>query len=746
MKKTLLFIALLCTGTYLLSQNNINGIITDTQHKILTGATIYIPELQKGTISDSEGKYELKNLPNGHHKLQVSYMGYKSQIIDFQLNGNVLLLDAKLEQSPILGDEIVISGGYNATQHENAVKIDVLKLNQHGILPNPDFSKMLRKIPGVDVISKGNGVSKPVIRGLSMNDILVLNNGVRFENYQYSSHHPLGIDEFGIEEIEVIKGPSSLLYGSDAIGGIINFIKERPAPIGKISGDINTQFYSNNLGFVNNAGVKGSSEKLSGGLRIGHKSNSDFLQGGGDYAPNSRFNEYSIKSNAGFTGKKGSFKIYYDYNNQKLGLVEEEAIELIDKRARANEIYYQEFDTHLLSAQNKIYLGKFKIDINSSLQNTELIHYAEKNVTELQMDLTTLIYESKVYLPSDARSEYIIGIQGINQVNHNKDRNHTILLPDAGINNYSVFTLVQKTLFDPLKVQFGARYDIKEIKSQSVGIESLPGYREAVDKKYGSFSGSVGAVYSFSEDALIRSNFAAAYRTPNLAELTSDGQHETRYEKGNPNLAPENSYEWDISLHIHKNNFTLDLAGFYNIISNYIFIAPTDDTVNNGLRIYRYMQGNSILFGGEAGFHLHPEPIDWFHFEADFSYVLGKQENGDFLPFIPANKLCFEIMAESDRLLFLNSTFFVIRSTTAFDQIRPARDEYPTDGYSLIDMGFGGKINLGKQLLSFIIGVDNLFDTRYTDHLSTLKEVNLYNPGRNVSLTLKLPFGFEKKE
>ncbi len=172
-----------------------------------------------------------------------------------------------------------LSGGYNSTQHENAVKIDVLKLDPHTIKNTPNFTEVLTQVPGVEMISKGSGVSKPVIRGLSMNDILVLNNGVRFENYQYSSHHPLGIDEFGIEDVEIIKGPASLLYGSDAIGGVINFIKEKPAPVGSIIGDYNLQFFSNTLGMTNNFGIKGASKKFFGGLRVGQKTNSDFLAG-----------------------------------------------------------------------------------------------------------------------------------------------------------------------------------------------------------------------------------------------------------------------------------------------------------------------------------------------------------------------------------------------------------------------------------------------------------------------------------
>jgi len=386
------------------AQNKFTGKITDRDNLPLAGATISLPEINKGTISDANGYYQITNLPNGNIKVQYSFIGYASKVETIVLNGSTVELNVKLNQSVVEAEEIVVSGGYNTTQHQNAVKIDVLKLKPTEIKATPNFMETLTKIPGVDMISKGSGVSKPVIRGLSMNDILVLNNGVRFENYQYSSHHPLGIDEFGIDDVEVIKGPASLLYGSDAIGGVLNFIKEKPAPEGSIVGDYTLQLFSNTLGMTNNLGIKGASKNIFGGVRVGQKTNSDFLQGSGAYIPNSRFNENSIKSNVGTTNKIGTFKLFYDYNQQKLGLVEEEAIDAITKRGRTNDIFYQRLKTHLLSSQNKIYLGSMKLDVNAAYQNTELVHFGEKDFYEIQMNLATLTYETKLYLPSGKKS------------------------------------------------------------------------------------------------------------------------------------------------------------------------------------------------------------------------------------------------------------------------------------------------------------------------------------------------------
>jgi len=726
------------------AQNKITGRITDQDNLPLVGASIFVPDMNKGTISNENGQYELSNLPSGKIKIQFSFVGYSNVIETVELQGVGINLNMTLKQTIIEAEEIVVSGGYNSTQHENAVKIDVLKLNTFSMKNTPNFTEVLTRVSGVDMISKGSGVSKPVIRGLSMNDILVLNNGVRFENYQYSSHHPLGIDEFGVEAVEIIKGPASLLYGSDAIGGVINFIKEKPAMVGELVGDYNLQLFSNTLGVTNNLGVKGATKNFFGGIRVGQKSNADFLQGGGEFVPNSRFNEMSVKTNAGYTDKIGTFKLYYDFNNQKLGLVEDEAIEATTQRGRENKIWYQELNTHLLTSQNKIYLGSYKLDVNAAYQYTDLAHVGEVDVYEIQMGLATMTYELKLHFPSLDESEYIVGLQGFNQQNTNINDRETKLLPDAVTNNYAGFVLFQKTFFEKLKLQTGIRYDKKNIATREIGLQTDLGYRPALDKSFGSFSGSLGATYHLSDDLLFRANTAAAYRTPNLAELTSNGQHELRYEIGNQQLVPENAYESDVSLHLHKDNFTFDIAGFYNVIQNYIFISPTTEIRDGNIPVFRYKQANSTLLGAEAGFHLHPQKIKWLHLETTYASVVGKQENGDYLPFVPAHKLRFELRAEAEKLLFLKNAFISGNSTSAFNQNNAAPDETTTPGYTLVDLSMGGNLKVMNQLVSISLSANNLFDTKYIDHLSTLKEVNLYSQGRNICLNIKIPFRLDR--
>jgi iron complex outermembrane receptor protein len=209
---------------------------------------------------------------------------------------------------------------------------------------------------------------------------------------------------------------------------------------------------------------------------------------------------------------------------------------------------------------------------------------------------------------------------------------------------------------------------------------------------------------------------------------------------GDQNLVPENSYETDLNIHYHIDNFLFDIAGFYNIINNYIFISPTGETTTSGMNIYKYQQANSFLIGGEAGAHFHPESMKWLSFESTFSLVTGKQKNGDYLPFVPAHKLNFEIRADKDKILFKQKAFVSINTSTAFNQNNAASDETTTEGYTLVDLSLGGNVKIKNQLMSVSISANNLFDRKYIDHLSTLKEVGLYNPGRNIVLNLKIPF------
>ncbi len=720
------------------AQSYIKGKVTDkTTNEAMTFANVYLPEQNKGTLTDKNGEFVLTNLPKGELKIQFSHVGYKTIIKTIFANNTETILNIEMEPTVLQVEEVVISGGTYSTQHENAIKIDLIKSKGVASIGTPTFTEAIASIPGVDMISKGTGVAKPVIRGLSMTNILMLNNGVKMENFQFSENHPFLIDEFGIDRIEIIKGPASLLYGSDAVGGVINVIKEKPAPIGKILGDYNIQYHSNTQGIVSNLGIKGSSESFFWGLRGGIKSHTDYRDGNGNYVPNTRFNEYSFKANLGINKSFGLFRLYYDYNQPKLGMCVGDAVPLTTENGRKNKFWYQDLTNHIISTRNTLFLGKYKIDLNVACQmnNRRLQTDENKPFFEMvDMDLNTFSYEVKTYLPSTANSEYIVGLQGANKTNRNNEApNH--VLPDADVNDFSVFGLAQYTFFEKMKAQAGIRYDFRSILTEAETN------KEVVNTDYGNVGASLGATYKVNKNILLRTNFASAYRTPNIAELTQNGMHGARYEQGNSELKSQRSYEADLSIHFHSKYVMVDVSGFYNSINDYIFISPTDDTIASGDKIYRYSQTNSEIYGGELAIDVLP--FDWLNFKTSYAYLIGKQDDGSNLPFIPQNKLRFELKFQKQKLAFLKNTFFKFGGLFAAKQNNPAMFETKTDSYFLLNAGIGTEIKWANQIVSLSVQANNLLNETYIDHLSTLKGMGYYNIGRNICVNLKVPFGIK---
>ncbi len=726
------------------AQNYIKGKVTDINNKPLIGASVFLPGLNKGTITNQEGEYLINNIPNGKIQIQFSHVGYNTEIKTIDVSQSEHKnVDIVLTVAIIQSQEVVITGGYVNSQHENTIKIDVITNKDIALSGTSNFMESLTKVPGVDMIAKGQGISKPVIRGLSMNDVLVMNNGVRIENYQYSENHPLGIDGNDIERVEIIKGPASLLYGSDAIGGVINFIKEKPAPIGKILGDYRIQLHSNTLGMNNCIKLKGASKHLFGGLRFGHKTHADYLQGGGDYVPNSRFNEMTFNANTGYTGKIGTFKLFYDYFKQDLGMTVPVVKPLITKKGRKNEIWFQDLEHQIISSQNSLYLGKFKWDINTAYQAAHRKLQTTLEVPFVEMKLNTVTYESKLHFPSSSKSEYIIGLQGMIQNNRNLNNRASQFLPNANINSIGFLGFAQYTFFKKLKIQGGLRFDMHKTETFALGTKGTSGYHAPINKRFSNLNGSIGTTYTINQ-IIIRANFAKGYRVPNLSELTSNGMHGNKYEIGNENLSPENSFETDLSIHYHDKFLSFDLAGFYNNINNYIFISPTKETTSTGVGIYCFSQTNAFLYGGEAGVHFHPQSLPWLHIEGTYSSVIGKQKNGNYLPFIPAQKFRYEIRAEREKIGFLKNTSIKLSALTALKQVKPSPYETTTNGYTLVNFSISTDFHIARQTLNLSVFVNNIFDTQYFDHLSTLKPLPYYNQGRNISVSLIFSFGINK--
>ncbi|WP_165929994.1 TonB-dependent receptor [Flavobacterium caseinilyticum] len=719
----------------------IYGEVIDFESARIPGATIYLPELNKTETSDERGKFSFQNLPKGFVKIQISHPQYISKLFTINLKNAENIIKLKLEEALMELDEVVISGGYISSQHQNAIKIDLLKNKDIASSGTPNFMESLTKIPGVDMISKGQGISKPVIRGLSMNNILVLNNGFRMENYQYSENHPLGLDENGVDRVEVIKGPSSLLYGSDAIGGVLNFIKEKPAAAGTISGDYRGQYFSNTRGYSNSLGMKGASNSFFGGFRVNNKQHEDYLQANKTFVPNSRFNETSVKVNLGTTGKLGTFKVFYDYFKQDLGLVLAPVIPLITSQGDNVGIYSQDLKHQIAATENNLFFNKIKVSLNGSYQLADRIGYTDNDIPKAEMQLKTITYESKATYAFSDKTNFILGVQGLNQTNRNLENRLQKFLQDANSNNIGFLSLFQTEISNKYSIQGGFRYDINKFDAFELGVPTTPvTYKSAKSNTFSDYSASLGSTYKINNKFMVRANFAKAFRSPNLAELTSNGIHGNRFETGDINLKSQDAYQADLSTHYHGKLISFDLAGFYNKIENYIYYSPTGTYTPQNIEKFNYLQTNANLYGGEAGIHIHTEKMPWLHFESSYSYVRGEKGNNENLPFIPAQKLRYELKFEKEKLgVFLKPNLKIV-FLTAFNQPNFGYKEIQSEGYTLTNLSINTMMKIGKQQLTITLAGNNIFDIGYYDHLSTLKSLYFYNQGRDISFTVIIPF------
>lgn len=246
---------------------------------------------------------------------------------------------------------------------------------------------------------------------------------------------------------------------------------------------------------------------------------------------------------------------------------------------------------------------------------------------------------------------------------------------------------------------------------------------------------SLGYKANLSENFTTRVNLSTGFRAPNLAELTSNGVHHgtNRFEIGNNDLSKENNTQIDVSFEYKNKHIEFYVNGFYNKINDYIFLTPRGD-FEDGNPVFTYVQEDAKLYGGEIGFHFHPHPVDWLHIESNYETVIGKQDNGNYLPLIPANTLNNTIRSEFDIANWMDNGYASIHLQTAFDQDNAGIFETRTGGYSLINLGIGGNIALGSLKFSTNLNINNLFNKEYINHLSRLKTDGLLNMGRNIVL------------
>lgn len=738
--KNFIIALLLGFSAMLHGQNKLSGTISDKNNQPLSGVSVYAPDLHKGTSTDADGKYTFNNLPTGNLRIIFSYMGYTTENRTVTISEKETTLDFPLEESVHQMDEVIVSTAFNKLQSQNVMKVEhqnLKSLQQKGI---STLIEGLATIPGVSQISTGASVGKTVIRGLSSNRVLVYSQGVRLENQQFGDEHGLGLNDSGVESVEVIKGPASLLYGSDALGGVLYFNPEKFTESGTFKGDFSQRLFSNTLGSNTSLGLKGATENWKFLARGAYATHSDYKIAspirsstsglGGDRVTNTRYKEADFKSGIGYSNSKFSSVLRYNFNRLDLGIPEEGIAEQSNSK---NTLFpRQGVDNHIVSLNNNIFFGNATLDANIGFISNDRSEFEDSNVAILHMKLQTLNYDLKYHLPKFGKIETILGVQGIDQTNANSGKEY--LIPDATTQDFGIFGTANYE-WQSNVIQAGLRYDNRKVSSDAHGELGEEGYFQAIDKSFDSFNASLGYKTDLADNLTMRLNIASGFRAPNLAELTSNGVHEgtNRYEIGNSNLETEQNFQTDLNLEYKNTHFEFFVNGFYNHVNNYIYTAPTGEILSEN-DVFKYVQANAVLFGGEAGIHFHPHPLDWLHFESSFETVTGKKQNGDYLPLIPANSWNNTLRTEFKTKNWLENGFARLNVSTSFDQNNVSGFETRSNNYTLVNIGFGGKIRLEKTAFEVTLNGNNLFDKTYIAHLSRLKTDGIPNMGRNVVL------------
>jgi len=746
-----LLLIVMLSSNALWSQNSIKGTITDEIQAPVMGADIYIEQLHIGTTSDESGNFELQNIPQGTHKLSISFVGFNTQNIEVNLASSNITLNIALDPSVFHMDEVIVSAPFNKLQSENVMKIESKGIETLRKTGAPTLMQSISTIAGVSEITTGTGIGKPVIRGLSGNRVLVYTQGVRLENQQFGNEHGLGMNDSGIESVEVIKGPASLLYGSDALGGVLYLNPEKFAYQDETKIELSQNFYSNTLGSNTSLGFKTSKNKLKLIFRGGYNSHADYQIPDGDKVTNTRFTEKDFKAGIGLNLDQFVTEFRYNYNQSEIGIPEGIGEQT---SSRSVELPYQDLETHILSLHNHFYLKESKIDFNLGyiINNRKEFeeehdhdddHEGEEENHEgpaLDMNLKTLSYDLKYNFAEMGKFETIAGVQGMYQLN--KNFGEEILIPDAIINDFGVLVTSTMKINEIHSLQGGIRFDYRNLQSDPYEIEApVDGQEsliiEGIERDYKNFTFSLGYKTLLFNTITTRINLASGFRAPNLAELTSFGVHHgtNRFEIGNPDLESEQNFQTDVSLEYGNEHFEIFANGFYNKLNNYIFASPTGAMIDDH-DVYQYVQSDAKLYGGEFGFHLHPHPFDWLHLESSFETVIGEQDNGDYLPLIPTNKWANTIRTEFKGSKKFSEIYAALILDSYFEQDKVSEFESNTPAYNLFNVRMGGNLNFNKMDLGINLSFNNLLNETYISHLSVLKTDMIPNPGRNIVLGL----------
>ena len=748
------------------SAQTLTGRVTDAETGLpLPGATVAVPALDRGTSADADGTYAIPDLPRGDARVVVSFVGYLSATRAVQIGDGATALDVALAPSIVEAPDVTVTARARASDvlstPQSVAVVDGAELDRaDGATP---FGA-LDEIAGVRLLSTGPGIEKPVIRGLTSQRVLVVNDGVRQEGQGWGDEHAPEVGAADVDRIEVVRGPLSLLYGSDALGGVVQTaprdLFDEPAPVrgeASVTGATATQSAGGTLAL---GGVSdGLAYEARGGLlEAGALRTPDGL------IPNTALETRTLSGRlAARLGGGGRVEAEAGTFAQEIGLFEaEDAPFLIDETDARYAIAMPRqtvgHDRAVVRLERPF--GPDKLEVVAALQQNRRREFEEHGHGEeehedeeghedeghdeageepaLNLRLTTATADVRFQHRPLGRVFGTVGVSGMWQ--RNETLGEEALIPGGTTLNGAAY-VAEQLVTGPLTLDAGARLDLRQL---DVEANADLGVAEQT-RTYTALTGAVGAAVQLRDDLSVSANLGRAFRAPILQELFGNGVHEgtLRFERGAADLVPETSVALDGVVRYLTPHVYAEASGFVNAIADYIYPRATGEVdPKSGFAVYDFVQADARLAGVEARLDVHPHALHGLGVHLAGDVTRGTNLDTDApLPFVPPARLQTAVEYRADRLGAARDVELRFGPTFVAAQDRDdLPEEVPTAAYTVWSGSASASFPFGRAVLTPTLAVDNLTDATYVDPLSRYRPLGIPAAGRSVRLALRATF------
>lgn len=781
---------LICCNSF--AQHTISGQVLDQNQKPIPYANIEVND--KLYEADVKGEFIIPDLTNGKYTLYIYEQGFipitKEIILSQSQNLKFILIhDHQYKLDEV---EIVAHKHDFTTGNSEHVGQEYVRENFGGSL-----AKSLENMAGVNASGIGSSSSKPIIRGLGFNRLLVTENGIKQEGQQWGADHGLEIDALNIEDVEVIKGPSSLEYGNEAIAGVIK-IKNNQLPKNNTNlTNVSLMYQSVNNSYITSINHQYRKNRFFYKIKgtyadyADYKTTTDKIYYLDRWMPiynkrvkNTAGNDINVMGQIGYVDEQ--FRSILTISNvyQKTGFFPgSHGIPSIDRlqhdgNYRNVEFPYQEVNHFKIISENELKLNdnntlKFNFGFQDNLRKEKSAfhtHYSNQPVPssnpnlELQFDLKT--YDAQVKF-EHIHNKYFKTIAGLQtQIQENTIAGYAYLLPKYNRNIYSGFLIEEFQKDKKWKVTAGIRYDYGTFKSDGYFDQYLYDYlignkysptiadyyaerSKDISRTFSNFNGMIGGTFQANDFWDFNLNLGTSFRLPTATELAANGIHHGsfRHERGDANLDAEKGYSVDLKATFHKNGWEISASPYLYYFDNYIFLKPSGQfsILPHGGQIYQYTQSKALLTGFEIT--VNKQINENLNIEAIYENIYNRQLTANnklsyYLPFTPPNSAYARINYKLDESIsFLDDITFQINGKYAFEQNNYAQNEQLTNDYFLLGAGVKTKIQINNFKANLAIQGSNLLNKKYYNHTSFYRALQLPEQARNIQIMLTMPFG-----